>query len=83
VEYVDADQTFSILGLLPAPEFVDRLSANLNVEASAKALVSESGALEIALALPDDHGLKPFPVRHRFRRQSVFKEALRSPCPSK
>lgn len=59
VEYIDVDQTFSILGLLPAPEFVDRLSAHLNVEASAKALLSESGALELALPLPGDLGLKP------------------------
>lgn len=59
VEYIDTDQTFSILGLLPAPEYVERLSANLNVEASAKAILSESGALEVALPLPADLALKP------------------------
>jgi hypothetical protein len=59
VEYFDTDQTFSILGLVPAPEFVDRLAANLDFEASAKALLTESGALEFALPLPADLGLKP------------------------
>jgi hypothetical protein len=59
IEYIDTDQTFSILGLLPSPEYVERLSANLNVEAFAKALLSENGALEVALPLPDELGLKP------------------------